>query len=105
MTSKLATKEFSSTKHQNEDFILKDEFVRQLYCSITKGLIGDSLDIYKEFQMEFDSDLFVDGVLIPTINKIENDFVGKKINKATYHVANNISKTFVKIISETANKN
>ena len=101
MTSKLETKEFLSTRNQNEDFLLKEEFVRRLYSTITKGLIEDSLDIYKEFQMEFNSDLFIDDIFMPTINKIENDFVGKKINKATYHVANNISKIMAKIISET----
>lgn len=99
MTFKFEPK-ISDGRFQNEDFIPKEEFVRRLYSAITKGLIEDSLIVYKEFQTLFDSDLFLESIFITTMCKIENDFAEKKISKTTYHVSQILSETLEKIISE-----
>ena len=98
MTFKFEPK-ISDGRFQNEDFIPLEEFVRRLYSAITKGLIEDSLIVYKEFQTQFDSDLFLECIFI-TMYKIENDFAEKKISKTTYHVSQILSETLEKIISE-----
>ena len=83
---------------------MEKESIRKLYQKLTKGDIDASLQVYEKYSEAFDASDFLDKILKPVMNKIEDDFAHEKISIAEAHIAKNVAKALVKIITDMENE-
>ena len=65
---------------------------------MTQGDIKSSLKVYERYTKNFGNSDFIDKILKPVMNKIEEDYAYQKINIATEHVAKNVAATLAKYL-------
>ena len=76
-----------------------------LFNSMTKGDLDKSLDIYDSYMKNSTLNNFFDDILKPTMYKIGDLWDAGKLAIASEHVASNIAREMVGIISDKNNKN
>ena len=83
----------------SKDFSQK-KCVEKLYHELLKGDFQSSFKIYEEYIRNVHNTDFINRILKPVMNEIEDGVKKDKINTPANHVAKNIAQTLVKIISE-----
>lgn len=76
-----------------------------LFNSMTKGDLDKSLDIFDTYTRNATLNDFYDTILKPTMYKLGDLWASNKLSIASEHVASNIVKEMIGIISDKNNKN
>ena len=76
-----------------------------LFNSMTKGDLDKSLDIYESYVRNSTLNNFYDYILKPTMYKVGDLWDSGELSIAAEHVASNIAKELIGIISDKNNKN
>lgn len=76
-----------------------------LFNSMTKGDLDKSLDIYETYTKNANLNDFYDTILKPTMYKVGDMWASNELSVASEHVASNIAKEMVGIISDKSSKN
>ena len=85
--------------------IKEKQFIDKLYEKLTHGDIESSLQVYNNFTRIFNDSDFIEKILKPVMERIEDDLTNKKINVATERVAKNVATTLAKIITDRQKDN
>jgi len=77
--------------------------MEKLYEKLTQGNIESSLKVHDEYMGIFDGSDFIDKILKPVMDRIEEEYANQKIGIDTEHVAKNVATTLAKIIADMQN--
>ena len=78
----------------------EENCIEKMYHELLNGDFQSSFKIYEEYLANIHNSDFINRILKPVMNKIEEGINNDKINPAANHVAKNIAQTLLKIISE-----
>ena len=76
-----------------------------LFNAMTKGDLDKSLDIFEIYTKNANLNDFYDNILKPTMYKVGDLWASNKLGVASEHIASNIAKEMMGIISDKNNKN
>lgn len=76
-----------------------------LFTSMTKGDLDKSLDIYENYMKNANLNNFYEDILKPTMYHVGDLWEQNKLSVAAEHIASNIAKEMISIISDQNNRN
>ncbi len=78
---------------------------QHMFNAMTKGDLDKALDIFETYTKNATLDNFYDTILKPTMYKVGDLWEANELSVASEHVASNIAKEMIGIISDKNNKN